>query len=181
MGVDPTTVRRYLDLLTDAYLVRQLTPHVANLGKRQVRAPKVYIRDSGVLHRLLGINSENDLLSHPAVGPSWEAFVIEQLLGILRPDDAGFWATHQGAEIDLILEVAGRRLGVEVERADAPRMTRSVHTALADLRLDAVAIIYPGTKPYALEERVSVVPLGKLATTTHAAELAPSLWPNCFA
>lgn len=181
MGVDSTTMRRYLDLFTDAHMVRQLAPHVANLGKRQVRAPKVYIRDSGVLHRLLGIDRENDLLGHPAVGPSWEGFVIEQLLSILRPDDAGFWATHQGAEIDLILQLSGERLGIEVKRADAPRMTRSVHTALAELRLDAVAIIYPGTKPYALEERVSVVPLGVLATTTDAAELASLLWPHSFA
>ena len=177
MGVDPTTVRRYLDLLTDAHMVRQLTPHVANLGKRQVRAPKVYVGDSGLLHRLLGIDSQNTLLSHPAVGPSWEGFVIEQLLAALRPDDAGFWATHQGAEIDLVLQLAGRRLGVEVKRADAPRMTRSIHTALVGLRLDAVAIVYPGTKPYALGERVRVVPLDTITTAADATDIAASLWP----
>lgn len=97
---------------------------------------------------------------------------------MLRPDDAGFWATHQGAEIDLILQLSGQRFGVEVKRSDAPRMTRSVHKALAELRLNAVAIIYPGTKHYALEERANVVPIAKLATTTDAAELASLLGPT---
>ncbi len=177
LAVDPTTTRRYLDLLTDAYMVRQLTPHLANVGKRQVRAPKVFIRDSGLLHRLLGIDDENALVSHPAVGASWEGFVIEQLLAALRPASAGFWATHQGAEIDLVVETGGRRFGVEVKRADAPGMTRSIHMALADLDLDAVAIVYPGTKPYALHDRVRVVPVRTLAAGDGATGLADALWP----
>ena len=177
LGVNPTTTRRYLDLLTDAYMVRQLTPHLVNLGKRQVRSPKVYVRDSGLLHRLLGIDNEFALLRHPAVGASWEGFVIEQLLALLRPDDAGFWATHQGAEIDLIVKFDGRRLGVEVKRADAPRMTRSIRMALAELHLDAVAVLYPGAKAYALDDRVRVVPLRDLAPVS-ATGVAATLWPE---
>lgn len=177
LNVAPGTARRYLDLLTDAYMVRQLTPQLANVGKRQVRAPKVFIRDSGLLHRLLGIDDENALLSHPVVGASWEGFVIEQLLAVLRPEGAGFWATHQGAEIDLVLELGGRRFGVEVKRADAPGMTRSIHMALADLDLDAVAILHPGSKPYAIHDRVQVVPVRALAAAGGATTLTEALWP----
>lgn len=163
LGVSEPTTRRYLDLLTDALLVRQLPPWHANLGKRQVKAPKVYVRDSGLLHQLLGIDSERALLSHPKVGASWEGFVIEQVLATQTHDEAFFWATHQGAEIDLILRRGDRLFGIECKRADAPRMTASLRTATADLGLERVAVLYPGQRRYALSESVEAVPLAALA------------------
>ena len=163
LGVSEPTTRRYLDLLTDALLVRQLPPWHANLGKRQVRAPKIYVRDSGLLHQLLGIDSERALLSHPKVGASWEGFVIEQVLATQVHDEAFFWATHQGAEIDLILRRGDRLFGVECKRADAPRMTPSLRTATADLGLERIAVLYPGQRRYALSEFVEAVPLAAVA------------------
>lgn len=163
LGVDEKTVRRYLDLLTDALVVRQLQPWHANLGKRQVKSPKVYVRDSGLLHELLGIEDQRDLLHHPKLGASWEGFAIEQVLATEPHTDAAFWATHQGAEIDLILQRKGKLYGVEVKRVDAPRVTPSIRNALADLGLERVAVVYPGSKRYPLAERVEAVPLAALA------------------
>lgn len=163
MGVSPATSRHYLDLLTDALMVRQLQPWHANLAKRQVKSPKVYVRDSGLLHQLFGLATEKALLSHPKVGASWEGFVIDQVLAVEPHDEAWFWATHQGAEIDLILRRGDRLLGVECKRADAPRMTPSIRIALDDLRLERVAVIYPGAKRFALADRVDAVPLATLA------------------
>lgn len=159
LGVSERTTRRYLDLLTDALMVRQLQPWHANLRKRQVKAPKVYVRDSGLLHQLLGIDSEKALESHPKLGASWEGFVIGQILALEPHDEACFWATHQGAEIDLILRRGDRLLGVECKRADAPRMTPSMRNALEDLGLERIAVVYPGERRYALHEQVEVVPL----------------------
>jgi len=119
LGVNPSTSRRYLDLLTDALMIRQLQPLHANLGKRQVKSPKVYVRDSGLLHQLLGLGTEKALHTHPKIGASWEGFVIEQVLATEPHDEAWFWASHQGAEIDLILRRGDRLLGVECKRADA--------------------------------------------------------------
>lgn len=163
LGVSEPTVRHYLDLLTDALMVRQLPPWHANLGKRQVKAPKVYVRDSGLLHQLLGIDGERALLSHPKVGASWEGFAIEQALATQAHDEAFFWATHQGAEIDLILRRGDRLFGIECKRADAPRMTASLRTATADLGLERVAVLYPGQRRYALSEAIEAVPLAALA------------------
>ena len=163
LGVNPSTTRRYVDLLVDALVLRQLQPWHANLGKRQIKAPKVYVRDSGILHQLLGLESEKALLSHPKVGASWEGFVIEQVLASEPHDDAWFWGTHQGAEIDLVLRRSGRLYGVECKRADAPRMTPSIRVALDDLGLERVAIVYPGTQRFAIAERVEAVPLESLA------------------
>lgn len=163
LGVSPATTRRYLDLLTDALVLRQLQPWHANLGKRQVKSPKVYVRDSGLLHQLLGIESEKMLLSHPRLGSSWEGFVIEQVLGVETYDEAWFWATHQGAEIDLLLRRGDRLLGVECKRADAPGLTPAMRIALADLGLERIAVIYPGAKRYSLGDRVEAVPLSALA------------------
>jgi predicted AAA+ superfamily ATPase len=162
LGVNPATSRRYLDLLTDALMIRQLQPWHANLAKRQVKAPKVYVRDSGLLHQLLGLGSELALLSHPKVGASWEGFVIEQILATEPHDDAWFWATHQGAEIDLLLRRGDRLFGVECKRADAPRMTPSIRIALEDLRLERVAIVYPGEQRFPVADRVAAVPLRQL-------------------
>jgi predicted AAA+ superfamily ATPase len=160
LGVGESTARRYLDLLSDALMVRQLQPWHANLSKRQVKSPKVYVRDSGLLHTLLGINSEKGLLTHPKVGASWEGFVIEQVLMTEPHDEAFFWATHQGAGIDLILRRGDQLLGVECKRTDAPKLTPSIRTALVDLGLARVAVVYPGPKRFALTEQVEAVPLG---------------------
>jgi len=163
LGVSEATVRRYLDLLTDAFMVRQLQPWHANLRKRQVKAPKVYVRDSGLLHQLLGIDTAKALMSHPKLGASWEGFAIEQVLVAEPHDEAFFWATHQGAEIDLLLRRGGRLLGVECKRTDAPRVTPSIKIALADLELDRVAVVYPGERRYPMADRVEAVPVGALA------------------
>lgn len=164
LDTSPSTMRRYLDLLTDALMLRQLQPWHANVGKRQVKAPKLYVRDTGLLHRLLGIDSEKALLTHPKVGASWEGFVIEQVLATEAHDEAWFWATHQGAEIDLLLRRGDRLLGVEVKRTDAPRLTPSIRIAIDDLGLDRVAVVYPGAKRYPLGGKVEAVPLAALAT-----------------
>lgn len=163
LGVSESTVRRYLDLLTDAYMLRQLQPFHANLRKRQVKSPKVYVRDSGLLHRLLGLDTESALLNHPKLGASWEGFAIEQVLAVEPHDAAYFWATHQGAEMDLVLAQGDRLVGVEFKRADAPRMTRSIRIAMDDLELERVAVIYPGEVRYPLAEAVEAVPLTILA------------------
>ena len=163
LGVNPSTMRRYLDLLTDALVLRQIQPWHANLRKRQVKSPKVYVRDSGLLHQLLGLETEKAVLSHPKLGASWEGFVIEQVLATEPHDEAWFWATHQGAGIDLLLRRGDRLLGVECKRADAPRLTPSIRIALEDLGLDRVAIVYPGARRYSLSEAVAAVPLATLA------------------
>lgn len=163
LGVSEPTVRRYLDVLTGLFLVRQLPPWHENLAKRQVKAPKVYLRDTGVLHHLLGIRTGDDLLAHPKCGASWEGYAIEETLKLAEPDEAYFWRTHTGAELDLLLLKAGRRLGVEVKRADAPTLAPSMRIALADLKLDHLTVLYPGEQSYALAERVTVVPFAAAA------------------
>ena len=140
-------------------MVRQLQPWHANLKKRQVKAAKIYFRDTGLLHQLLGIRTERELMSHPKSGASWEGYVIKEVLRAVEPDEAYFWATHQGAEIDLLLRKNGRLFGVECKRADAPRLTPSIRIALADLKLQRVAVIYPGKRRYALADKVEAVPL----------------------
>jgi predicted AAA+ superfamily ATPase len=162
LAVNESTVRRYLDLMTVLFMVRQLPAWFENLGKRQVKAPKIYIRDSGLLHGLLGIANQRDLEYHPKVGASWEGYAVEEVLKALRPDDAYFWATHQGAELDLLLFKKGRRIGVECKRADAPVLTPSMRIALANLNLDELLVVYPGGKRYTLAKKVEVVPLAEL-------------------
>jgi predicted AAA+ superfamily ATPase len=162
LGVSRQTCNRHLDLLTDALMMRQLRPWHANLAKRQVKSPKIYVRDSGLLHGLLGIESERALFHHPKVGASWEGFAIEQVLAAEAHDDAWFWATQQGAEMDLILRRGDRLFGVECKRADAPRITPSIRIAMADLGLERVAIVHPGERRYAVGDRVEAVPLGAL-------------------
>jgi predicted AAA+ superfamily ATPase len=163
LDVSQPTIRRYLDLLTDALVVRQLQPYHANLKKRQVKAPKVYVRDSGVLHQLLGIAAQKDLLDHPKVGASWEGFVVERLIAEEAHEGAWFWATHQGAEMDLVLRAGSRLLGVEIKRTDAPKITASIRIAMEDLGLDRVAVVYPGTRRYPLADNVEAVPASDLA------------------
>ena len=163
LGLSQPTVRHYLDLLTSVFMVRQLPPWHENLAKRQVKAPKVYIRDTGLLHALLGIRSEQNLQRHPKLGASWEGYAIEEVLKLVEPDDSYFWATHGGAELDLLVFKNGRRYGIEVKHQDAPKLTASMRTALSDLQLEHLTVLYPGSRDYALAERVTVVPLASLA------------------
>lgn len=162
LGINESTVRRYLDILSAVFMVRQLPPWHENLKKRQVKAPKIFFRDSGLLHNLLGIGSERELLLHPKCGASWEGYVLEEILKALQPDEAYFWATHSSAELDLLLIKKGRRIGVECKRIDAPKLTPSMRIALEDLRLDHLWVIYPGERRYSLHEKVTAIPLPSL-------------------
>lgn len=163
LGIGETTVRRYLDFMTGAFLVRQLQPWFENLAKRQVKSPKIYVRDSGMLHALLNLPSREAVLAHPKAGASWEGFVLEQVLHHAQPSEAYFWATHQGAELDLLMFKHGRRVGVEFKLSDAPRLTPSMRIALADLKLDRLLVVYPGKKAYSLGANVDVVPANNIA------------------
>ncbi len=163
LSVSLSTMRRYLDLLTDAFMVRQLSPYLANVNKRQVKAPKIFVRDTGLLHRLLGIDSLKNLLTHPKMGASWEGFVMEQVLATQPYDEAYFWATHQGAEMDLVLVYQGELYGIEFNRRDAPRMTPSIRIAQQDLGLKRVFVLYPGVKRDKIADDVEVVPVAALA------------------
>ena len=171
LGVSEPTVRRYLDLLTGLYMVRQLPPWHQNLAKRQVKSPKVYVRDSGLLHELLGIRTQGDLDGHPKLGASFEGYVIEQVLREVEPDEAYFWATHQGAELDLLMFKDGKRLGVEVKHADAPGFTPSMRVAMHDLELDHLVVIYPGDRNYLLSDNVTVMPVRALASVRSLAQV----------
>jgi len=164
LGVTEPTARRYVDLLAGLFMVRQLQPWHENLKKRQVKAPKVYVRDSGLLHALLGLASEREIVSHPKAGASWEGYAIEETLRLIRPEAAYFWATHTGAELDLLLLTRGRRYGVEVKFQDAPRLTASMRIALTDLGLEHLTVLYPGDLRYDLDRRVTVVPLAQIAS-----------------
>ena len=159
LGEAHTTVKRHLDALTGALVVRQLQPWYENLGKRQVKAPKVYVRDSGLLHALLDINSLAALQGHPKSGASWEGFVLEELIGVAGERNSYYWRTQAGAELDMLVMLQGRRIGVEVKYADAPGMTRSMHASIESLRLDRLYVVYPGTEPYVLQPDVEVLPL----------------------
>ena len=163
LNVSESTTRRYVDLLQDLFMVRLLQPWYANLGKRQVKSPKVYIRDTGLLHSLLGIRSEQELLLDPRSGASWEGFVIEEVMKAFSPDEAYFWGTHSGAELDLLLLKDGKRIGMECKRMDAPRLTPSMRAAINDLELSKLLVIYPGSQSYPLAENIEVIPLAKLA------------------
>ena len=163
-GLADTTVRGYLDRLSDAFAVRLLQPWHENIGKRQVRAPKVYIRDSGILHALLDVRGQADLEVHPKVGASWEGFVLEQLLQQLeaRAEECYFWRTHTGAELDLLVVRGRRRIGFEIKRTTAPAVTPSMRSALADLKLDSLTVVHAGSESYPLAPRVRAVGWGSI-------------------
>jgi predicted AAA+ superfamily ATPase len=163
MGLTDKTVRSYLDILSGTFMVRQLQPWHENTGKRQVKAPKVYFRDSGLLHCLLSLPDMHSLLGHPLVGASWEGFALEQTMQIMGQPEAFFWATHSGAEIDLMVFQQGRRFGIEFKFNEAPKITKSAQAALTTLNLEHLWIVYPGEHEYPVEERVSVVPLTAIA------------------
>jgi len=162
-GVSDKTARRYTDILEATYMVRQLPPWFANLAKRQVKAPKFYFRDTGLLHYLLGVADTDALWRHPKVGASWEGFALEQALRLLRPDEAYFWATQNGAELDLLVVRHGRRLGFEFKWTEAPATTRSMHVALRDLGLDRLWVVHPGPHRFPLHDRITALPLAELA------------------
>jgi uncharacterized protein len=162
LGESHTSIRRHLDTLCGALVVRQLTPWFENLAKRQVRSPKVYIRDSGLLHTLLGLESFGALEGHPKLGASFEGFVVEHVVARVGERNAFFWATPAGAELDLLVHVGGRRFGIEIKYADAPRLTRSMHVALEDLKLEGLFVVPPAGEPYPLAERIEVLPLPHL-------------------
>jgi len=162
LGVSEPTVRRYLDTLTHTLMVRQLQPWHENLGKRQVKSPKIYFRDTGLLHALMGVSTLPELLAHPRCGASWEGFALEQVLRLAKPDEAYFWATHQGAELDLLMLRGRQRVGVEFKRADAPKVTPSMRIAMHDLKLDALYVMYPGAHRFSLADGVEAVPLWSL-------------------
>ena len=159
MGVNESTVRRYLDTLTQTLMVRQLQPWHENIGKRQVKAPKIYFRDTGLLHTLMGVKTLPELVTHPRAGASWEGFALEQVLRIAQPDQAYFWATHQGAELDLLMFKGQQRIGVEFKRADAPTVTPSMRIAMHDLKLDALYVVHPGLHRFRMAEGIEAVPL----------------------
>lgn len=163
LGISEPTVRRYLDILTGLFMVRQLQPWHANLKKRQIRSPKIYFRDTGLLHQLLGIRLKKDLFSHPKCGASWEGYVIEEVLKIANPDEQYFWRTHNGAEIDLVVVKNGRIFGVECKWIDAPRLTPSMRIAKDDLKLEKIIVVYPGKRRYEIAKNIHAIPLQEIA------------------
>lgn len=162
LGSSEPTARRYLDLLSGAFVVRQLQPWYENIGKRQVKAPKIYIRDSGMLHALLSVQTHKDLTGHPKYGASWEGFALGQVLDLLRPEESYFWATHGGAELDLLIFRRGKRYGFEFKCEDAPRLSKSMKVALDDLGLEKLWVVYPGPQAYRLGKKAEVLPLKDL-------------------
>jgi predicted AAA+ superfamily ATPase len=162
LGESYPTVKRHVDLLTGSLVVRQLQPWLPNLEKRLVKSPKVFVRDSGLLHALLGIRTFRDLEGHPTLGNSWEGLVLEEILARVSERDVSFWSTHAGAELDFVWRRGHRLIGFEAKWGDAPAMTKSMHIALEDLGLEALFVVYPGPKRYALAKRVQVLPIEDL-------------------
>ena len=169
LGANEGTARRYLDILAGAFMVRALPPWFANVRKRQVKAPRIYIRDTGLLHTLLTLETGEEVAGHPKVGASFEGFAIEQIVNAFDAPGSYFWATHGGAELDLLVMRGGKRYGFECKLADAPGTTRSMRVALNDLELEHLWVVYPGDEAYPLDDRISVLPIAGIP------ELARSL------
>jgi hypothetical protein len=164
LGVADTTVRRYLDLLNDTFVVRLLLPFHQNIKKRQVKAPKVYLSDSGILHSLLGLESRRDVQAHPKMGASWEGFALAQVVNRLgaRPEECFFWATHAGAELDLLVTRGNRRLGFEFKYTDSPSSTRSMRIAMEDLKLDKLTVIHAGEHTFPLDKTIEAMAISRI-------------------
>ncbi len=158
MGISDKTIRWYIDVLTETYMIRQLQPWYENIGKRQKKKPKIYLRDSGILHYLLQLPRIETVLGHPKAGASWEGFAIEQITQTLSLKDVYYWATHGGAEMDMVFTVNGKKYGVELKLNEAPRVTKSMNIAIADLNLEKVLVVYPGSDTYPLEKKITVCP-----------------------
>jgi predicted AAA+ superfamily ATPase len=162
LSVSAPTTRHYLDILTQTFMIRQLQPWHENIGKRQVKAPKIYFRDSGIFHALMGIRGHSDLLLHPRLGASWEGYAVEEILRATAPDDAWFWSVHTGPELDLLCFERGRRIGYEIKYRDAPKLTNSMRVAAEVLKLDELRVVYPGSLAYPMEKNICAVPLAKI-------------------
>jgi uncharacterized protein len=168
LGTAQNTARHYLDILVGAWAIRTLQPWFENIGKRQIRAPKVYVRDPGLLHCLLDLHSPSHLAGHPKVGASWEGFAIEQVLSQFRAHEAYYWRTHQGAELDLLVMHGGRRLGFEMKLGDAPSATKSMRIAIEDLRLAKLFVVYPGKASYPIDDKIEVLSILELPSRLRA-------------
>lgn len=162
LSISNPTVKHYIDILTGAYMLRQIQPWFENIKKRQVKSPKIYIRDSGLLHNLLSIKSEQ-ILSHPKLGASWEGFVIEQLVTILGNRDYYYWAIHAGSELDLLTFFNGKRIGFEIKFTETPKITQSMHIAINDLKLNKLFVIYPSGKKFLLSDNIIAFPFFQIS------------------
>jgi len=162
MQVSAPTIRKYLDILSGAFMVRQLQPWFENIKKRQVKSPKIYYRDTGLLHYQLGVKSEHDLWKHPKLGASWEGFVIEQAIRHYQPDEQYFWSTQSDAELDLLLFKDGKRIGIECKLTDQPKVTKSMHTAIQTLKLESLKVVHTGNKTYLLDENIEALSMREL-------------------
>ena len=164
MGMDGHTMRRYLDILSGTFMIRPLQPWFENIGKRQIKSPKMYFRDSGIFHALLGLATHDDLLHHPKMGASWEGFALEEIIRLhnAEAEDVYFWGTHNQAELDLLILKDGRRIGYEIKYTSTPRITRSLRIAQKDLRLDIVRVVFPGQKRFPIGEAIEAVGLETL-------------------
>lgn len=160
--ISEATVNRYLGLLTDNFVTRQIQPLRIDIKKRQIETPKIYIRDVGVLHALLRLRTRAEVIRHPICSASWEWFVLDQVIHLVEPDSVHFWAICNGPDLDLVFSKKGRMYGVEVKRVDAPNLTTTMHIALDDLKLDRLVIIYPGDKRRDLHPRASAIPFAKI-------------------
>lgn len=169
MGLSAKTVRSYLDILSGTFMVRQLQPWFVNVGKRQVKSPKIYFHDTGLLHQLLALPHQDALLAHPGVGASWEGFVLEQAWRTLRLNEGYFWATHSGAELDLLFFFEGRAYGLEIKFNEAPKVTRSMLAACETLNLAHLWVIYPGRHAYPAHEKITMLPLIEIDTLSRYA------------
>lgn len=163
-GISDKTVRHYLEILEGTFMIRLLQPWHVNVGKRLVKSPKLFFRDSGILHSLLALSNQREVESHPKLGASWEGFVIENVCRRLSRADISpyFWATQAGAELDLFWQKSGKSYGIEVKYSDAPKLTESMRSSLKDLKLKHIWVIYPGTQRYSLHDHVTVVPMSEL-------------------
>jgi uncharacterized protein len=177
LGTSDQTVRKYLDILAGTFMVRILTPWFANLQKRQVKLPKIYFRDSGILHALLGIRDVTQLQTYPQLGSFWEGFALEEIIRILAaaPEECYFWSTHGEAELDLFIIKEGKRIGFEFKYTDVPKTTKSMHTALADLQLDHLAVIYPGIHHFPLTPSITAYGLEMIAQGTFMQQLSEAV------
>jgi predicted AAA+ superfamily ATPase len=166
MGISDTTARRYLDLLASTFMVRPLLPWAENLGKRQVKSPKIYFADSGILHTLLGLRTMDDLETNPKLGASWEGFLLSEIASRLNvsKEECYFWATHQGAELDLLIVRGNQRLGFEFKRTSSPTITKSMHIAMQDLKLDQLTVIHAGEHSFPLSDEIRTVSAHHLLT-----------------
>ena len=167
MGMNDKTIRSYIDILDATYMIRSLQPWFANIKKRQVKSPKIYFTDTGLLHHLLGINNQNSLLGHPQLGSSWESFAMEQILRIVPGLVPYFWSTYTGAELDLLFSVNGKNVGIEFKYTDTPKSTKSMHSAIDDLNLEKLYVVYPGVERFPLHESIDACPLTDFLDREH--------------